>query len=154
MATSSPRRPADPRTTALVRGGLFVLAFSQGALAVWALIAPRGFYNAFPGGGHAWVSPLGPYDEHLVRDVGALSLALTAVLVAALITADRRLVIVGAIAYLAWELPHLSYHLTADGPLPTEDRIASEAGQALVALIAAAVLVTAIRRPTEPDDRR
>jgi len=38
----------------------------------WALLAPRSFYDDFPGGGRSWVSALPPYNEHLVRDVGGL----------------------------------------------------------------------------------
>lgn len=129
----------------LVRAGLALLALVQGALAVWALLAPRAFYDDFPGGGRAWVSPLGPYDEHLVRDVGALSLALTVVLVAALVSLDRRLVLVAGLAYLAWSVPHLAFHLTADDVLPAGDRVAGEAGQLLTTLIAAALALDALR---------
>src|SRR3954452_892233 len=110
----------------LRRAALGVLILSQGALALWALLAPRAFYDDFPGAGRSWVSPLGPYDEHLVRDVGALSLALPVVLVAALVSLDRRLVLVAGLAYLAWSVPHLVFHLTADDVLSTGDRIASE----------------------------
>jgi hypothetical protein len=139
----------------LVRAGLAVLALVQGALAVWALLAPRAFYDDFPGGGRSWVSPLGPYDEHLVRDVGALSLALTVVLVAALVAPDRRLVLVAGLAYLAWAVPHLVFHLTADDVLSAGDRVASEAGQLLTTLIAAALVLDALRvgdraRPRTP----
>ena len=34
------------------------------------------FYDDFPGLGRSWVAADGPYNEHLVRDVGALNLAL------------------------------------------------------------------------------
>jgi len=135
-----------PPRSSLLRAGLAVLAIVQGTIAVWALIAPRSFHAEFPGPGSPWVSPLGPYDEHLVRDVGALSLALAVVLVAAIVWLERRLVIVAAAAYLAWMLPHLAFHLTADDALTTSARIISEAGQVLATAIAAAVLVAALRR--------
>jgi len=131
----------------LRRAALAVLVLSQGALALWALLAPRAFYDDFPGGGRSWVSPLGPYDEHLVRDVGALSLALTVVLLAAAVWPERRLRLVAALGYLAWSVPHLIFHLTADGPLSTGDRIASETGEVLVSLVALALAVDAVRAP-------
>jgi len=134
-----------PARSSLLRAGLAVLALVQGAIAVWALLAPRSFHEEFPGPGSPWVAPLGPYDEHLVRDVGALSLALTVVLVAALVWLERRLVIVAAAAYLAWELPHLAFHLTADDALTTGARVLSEAAQVLAVAIAVAVLVGALR---------
>lgn len=142
------------RRPLLRRGALAVLILAQGSLALWALLAPRAFYDDFPGGGRSWVSPLGPYDEHLVRDVGALSLGLTTLFVAAAVWLDRRLVLVAALAYLAWELPHLAFHLTADDVLSTGDRIASEGAQVVIVLIALALAVDAVReRPqvTAPD---
>jgi hypothetical protein len=134
-----------PPRSSLLRAGLAVLAIVQGTIAVWALVAPRSFHSEFPGPGSPWVAPLGPYDEHLVRDAGALSLALTLVLVAALVWLERRLVIVAAAAYLAWELPHLAFHLTADDALTTSARVLSEAGQVLATLVAIAVLAGAVR---------
>jgi hypothetical protein len=134
----------------LVRAGLGVLAFVQGVLAVWALAAPRAFYDDFPGGGRSWVSPLGPYDEHLVRDVGALSLALTVVLVVAFVGPDRRLVLAAGLAYLAWSVPHLVFHLTADDVLAAGDRIVSEAGELVSVLIAAALVWDAVRARERP----
>jgi hypothetical protein len=131
----------------LRRAALAVLVLSQGSLALWALLAPRSFYDDFPGGGSSWVSPLGPYDEHLVRDIGALSLALTVVLLAAAIWPQQRLRLVAGLAYLAWSVPHLIFHLTADGVLSTGDRIASEAGEVLVSAIALALVVDAVRAP-------
>lgn len=72
----------------VLRVGLAVLAAMQ-ALVGWALVAPREFYDGFPIAGHAWVALLPPYNEHLVRDVGAFSLALTVVLGAAAVWPER-----------------------------------------------------------------
>ena len=71
----------------------------QGVVGVWALLAPASFYRSFPISGHPWVSLLPPYNEHLTRDVGELSLALTVVLTAAAVTGQRLLsaVAVGAL---------------------------------------------------------
>jgi hypothetical protein len=99
------------------------------------------------------VSPLGPNDEHHVRDVGALSLGLTVVLLAAAIWPDRRMRLIAGLAYLAWSVPHLIFHLTADDVLSTGDRIASESGEVLASLIALALVVDALRdreRPRAP----
>ena len=60
----------------LIRGGLIGLAAPVVVVAGWALIAPHGWYSTFPGGGRHWVSALGAYDEHLVRDFAATYLAL------------------------------------------------------------------------------
>jgi len=45
-------------------------------VAAWILLAPKGFYDNFPGGSSHWVSALPPYNEHLERDFGAAGLGL------------------------------------------------------------------------------
>lgn len=133
----------------LLRVGLIALALPQAVLGTWAMLAPRSSHADFPGGGRAWISPLGPYDEHLVVDVGALSLALVAVLVAAAWSLERRLVTTAAVAWLLWSLPHLIYHLGADDPLPAADRLAGEGGQLVSVVVALAIIVLVhLRRST------
>jgi hypothetical protein len=78
--TASETTPRSVRTTsAAARAGLGILAVLQVIIGVWALFAPTGFYGSFPLPGHSWISLLPPYNEHLVRDVGELSLVLTVV---------------------------------------------------------------------------
>ena len=43
---------------------------------IWAAFFPEAFYRSFPGFGLHWIDAAGPYDEHLVRDVGGLYLGL------------------------------------------------------------------------------
>src|SRR4051794_38194280 len=73
-----------------LRGGLAVLAVTPAFVGIWATISPRGFYDQFPGGGHHWVSAVGAYDEHLVRDVGALYLGSLVLLAFAFAWLQRR----------------------------------------------------------------
>jgi hypothetical protein len=61
-------------------------------IGLWAGFAPRGFYENFPGAGRSWVAPDGPFNEHLVRDVGVLNLALAVVTIAAAVWLTRPLV--------------------------------------------------------------
>jgi hypothetical protein len=95
----------------VVRVVLVVWAAVSVQLGIWAALAPRSFYDDFPGFGREWVRVDGPYNEHLVRDFGALNLALAVVTIAALITLSRPLVIAVAVAWLAWSVPHFVYHL-------------------------------------------
>jgi hypothetical protein len=114
----------------------------------WALGAPRSFYDSFPGGGRAWVSVDGPYNEHLVRDVGALNLALVVVLLAAAWWGGERLVRVAAVAALVWGLPHFVYHLGHLDPLPaSSDRIGNVVSLGLSIVAPAVVLWLARRTP-------
>ncbi|RYI99988.1 MAG: hypothetical protein EON52_24640 [Actinomycetales bacterium] len=78
---------------------------------LWAATAPRSFYDSFPGLGHLWVAVDGPFNEHLVRDVGTLYVALAA---ASIVAAASHRVDAGRVVGLAWlvfSIPHLTYHL-------------------------------------------
>src|SRR5215210_5301308 len=61
------------RSGGWIRGALAFLSLGELAVGIWALFLPRSFYEDFPSSGREWVSTLGPYDEHLVRDVGSLT---------------------------------------------------------------------------------
>ena len=98
------------RVLAMVVLGLLILAATQALVGVWALPAPRAFYNGFPLPGHPWVALLPPYNEHLVRDVGAFNLALTVVLVAAAWT------LVAFLVFMAYFALYSRHHLVASAP--------------------------------------
>ncbi len=108
-------------------GYLAVVALQIGA---WAVLAPQSFYDSFPGMGRAWVSVDGPFNEHLIRDVGALNLAFFVVLVYAAVTLSRHMINAACLAALAWGVPHLIYHTFNTAPLSAGDNAASLAGLA------------------------
>jgi hypothetical protein len=132
-----------------MRGGLVVLALPAAWVGIWAGLAPRSFYDDFPGTS-SWVSPLGPYDEHLVRDVGAFELGLTIVAVFAIVTLERRLVQAALAAFLVSGILHLVYHLSNTGPLSTADNVLSLAGLAVGAIVPVALLPLTRERAEEP----
>ena len=133
----------------LVRILLVWLSLSS-LIGFWAALAPRSFYDDFPGGGRSWVSPDGPYNEHLVRDFGALNLALSVLTIAAAIMLVRSLAVVAALAWLAYSVPHLVYHLRHLDVYETSDQIANVAALALAPVLAIAVLVLEARSATRP----
>ncbi len=102
---------------------MLALALPSLLIGFWALFAPHSFYSDFPGGGRHWVSALGPYNEHLVRDFSAMNLAIGSLLVFAAVTLDRRLAQGALLALAVYSLPHLGYHLTELGPYDTSDVI-------------------------------
>ena len=129
-----------------LRGGLAVMALTPALVGIWATVSPRGFYDDFPGGGHSWVSAVGPYDEHLVRDVGALYLGSLVLICFAFVWLERRLVQATLASYAVAALPHLIYHVTALDNLSTGDAVAEIAGLALnVALPLGLLTVTRSR---------
>lgn len=108
----------------LRRGALLVLVASGVTVGVWAQGFPRSFYDDFPGPGRMWVSLDGPYNEHLVRDVGGLNLGLALVAAIALVTGSVLVARAAGGAALVFGLPHLLYHATHLGPFDTGDAVA------------------------------
>jgi hypothetical protein len=128
------------RHRGLIRFALIYLAATIGLVAAWILIAPKGFYDSFPGGSTHWVSALPPYNEHLERDFGAAGMGLAVLAGLAAFWMERRLVQVAAISLLVGGLPHLAYHLTTTGHYSTADNVGSLSGLALDAILPLALL--------------
>jgi hypothetical protein len=131
----------------VVRIVLVIWAAVSLQLAAWALFAPRSFYDDYPGFGRHWVSVDGPYNEHLVRDFGALNLALAVVTIAALITLSRPMVIAVAVAWLAWGVPHLVYHLRHLDLYSTTDKVLNVVALAALPVVAVVVLTLTLTCP-------
>ncbi len=126
------------RWTRIALGYLALISVEVG---VWAQFAPRSFYDHFPGLGRAWVRIDGPFNEHLVRNVGGLNLGLAAVLIAALITLSRPLIVAASVASLLYGVPHVVYHIFNTGELATGDVVVSVGGLALFAAVPIALIV-------------
>jgi hypothetical protein len=131
----------------IVRIVLAIWAAVSLQLAGWAILAPRSFYDDYPGFGRHWVSVDGPYNEHFVRDFGALNLALAVVTIAALITLSRPMVIAVAVAWLAWGVPHLVYHLRHLDLYSTTDQVLNVVALAALPVIAVLVLALTLTTP-------
>lgn len=108
---------------------------------VWAWLAPRSFFDDFPGGPAApWVAALPPYNEHLVRDVGALYLAFTVLFLWAARRPSPQLVVPLGVAWIVAQVPHVVFHLAHDEGLPRGDWLLQAAGLGGMVLVAAAVV--------------
>ena len=131
---------------------LLILAASQGVVGVWAMVTPRGFYDGFPAPGHPWVAWLGPYNEHLVFDYGAASLALVVVTLAAAARPSRDHLTGVALAWIAWAWPHLLFHAAHLDAFPAADAAANSAIAFATAVIPVYVLFAVARRPRTGSD--
>jgi hypothetical protein len=114
----------------LLRTGLALLAAVEVALGLWTLLFPASFYADVP-----TVDATPPFSEHLFRDFGGATLGLAVVLVAAAVWLERRLVVVALLAYLAFSVPHLVFHVAHLHGL------SSVAATVLVTLLAGSVLL-------------
>jgi hypothetical protein len=134
----------------VVQAGLAALAITGLVVGLWAAFAPRSFYDDFPGFGQEWVAVDGPYNEHLVRDVGELNLALAAVTLVALVSVARVAAVAAALGWLVYQVPHLLYHVRHTEVFDdTTDKVTSIAALALGVVLPLIVLVAALRlRPS------
>jgi len=123
-----------------------LVGLAQAEIGIWGLAAPRSFFDHYPGLGHHWVSALGTYNEHLVRDFAAAELGFAVLLICAAIWFERRLVLVAGGAFLLATLPHFAYHLTTTDSFRTADNAASLAGFAIELAVVAAGMVAVTTR--------
>lgn len=138
MSQTAAGRCPNGMTIRIQQVAAAALALSAVYIGAWALAAPRSFYDTFPFSGRHWVSLAGPYDEHLVRDVGGLYLALLVITLFAI----RRVEImrVAGLAWLVFSLPHLAFHAGHLDGLATGDQIAQIGGLAGTVVLAVALL--------------
>ena len=130
----------------LQRAILIYLTFSGLLVGVWATLFPQSFYDDFPGAGRVWVAVDGPYNEHLVRDVGQLSLAVALVSGVAVWTMVPVLVRVAAAAWLVNAVPHFVYHLRHLDAYDTTDKVGNVLSLGLLVALPIVVLVLSYRR--------
>ena len=127
----------------LVAIGLFMLPAG-----VQAAFAPRSFFDDFPVG-RGWIAAEGgSYDEHLVRDVGVLFLAL---IIVTLWAAWRgEFLVPVAIAWVVQGVGHLAYHVGHLDGVDGVDRVGLVGSLVMIPVLAAIALVSMVtptRRP-------
>ena len=105
----TPFRPGGMNRTAkrLVAGALALTAAFVG---LWAAADPHSFFQSFPFPGHHWVAAMPPYNEHLIRDVGGLYLALCVISAWAVARPRRATFAMVGLAWVVFSLPHLIFH--------------------------------------------
>ena len=133
--------------TRLLRIGLIYQAGAMALVGFWAAFAPRSFYSDFPGGGRHWISADGPFNQHLVRDVGELNLAMLVVLGAAAVTLAMPLVRAGLVAVIVNSGLHVLYHARHLDMYSSSDATAIMVSLALAPVVAVVLLaMTAPKR--------
>ena len=131
--------------TKWIRAGLLLLAVPQCWIGLWASLAPDSWFHHFPELGFEWTAKLGPYNEHLSRDVGFGFLATGVMVGCAAIWPERRLVIAALVAWLFFAVPHFLFHLTTSSMYSPLDNALQMFFLVLVIAIPIALLY-AIRR--------
>jgi hypothetical protein len=114
---------------AALRVGVGILAALQLVVGCWALFFPRNFF-ALPVVGMGMA-----YNQHLMADYGAMTLASAVVLTVAAINRRPLVVRTSLAMYLVWAVPHFVIHLQM------VDRLSPATGTVLLILLGAAVLL-------------
>ncbi len=136
--------PPAPRAVLAAYGATLLIT------GAWAAGFPRSFYDDYPGFGRVWVAADGPYNEHLVRDVGALYLALAVAGVLALVWRERRVTMLVAAAWTVFSAPHLAYHLQHLGRFDTVDLVGNVVTLGGTLVLALVLLAGTARRTEVP----
>jgi hypothetical protein len=112
------RRPCDApgrergrlvQRSEIARWSLLAIAVLMAPAGLQAAFAPRSFFDDFPLG-RGWISAGdAAYDEHLIRDVGALFLALIVVTVWCALRREAMAAV--AAGWLVQGVLHLAYHI-------------------------------------------
>ncbi len=118
---------------------------------LWAAVAPASFHASFPGLGSVWVAVDGPYNEHLVRDVGTLYVGLAAASVVAAASHRAEGGRVVGVAWLVFSVPHLAYHLAHLDGFAVRDVVGQVVS--LGATVVLALPLVAAARPAGRKDR-
>jgi hypothetical protein len=135
--------------TALQRGLLILLAVTGAGVGLWAYGAPRNWYDTFPGLGLSWLPQLGPYNEHFVKDVGAMYLGLTLLSVLTIVhISNTTLVTVTAGTWTVFNLLHFIYHIQMLHMYDTKDQILNVIVLTAVLLASAALFIPIRGRAT------
>lgn len=144
----------DPRRSRPVtRVLLAVLGGFYGLLpGAWAAFAPESFYRDFPAVRPAWVAVDGPYNEHLIRDVGAMFLALAALALVAAVTGRAGQARFAGVAWLVFSTLHFAYHVTHLQVYAAFDQWLTVVSQVAGILMALAVVLIP-PRPSGADGR-
>jgi hypothetical protein len=126
-----------------------VLAVAAAYQGVWAAGFPLSFYKDFPGPGLHWVAALGPYNEHLARDVGALNLSLLVLSVWALRRPTQDSMVVTGGAWLIYNAIHFLWHVLHLDVFSTIDKISVVV--ILAALLMLSILLMLPLKQAKPD---
>ncbi len=133
-------------------GAILAIAIPQIVTGAWAVVAPKHWFDNFPGIGPTLVAAEPPYNAHLASDAGAGFLAAgIAVAVAAIL--GRQMLLVFALAiYAVGAVPHVLYH--AINPAPALSNAENTVSVMMLATgLAAAVVFVARTWKRSPRER-
>lgn len=119
------------------------------AMGGWAFLWPRGFYDDFPYPGAAWVSTLGPFDEHLMVDFGSALIGLGIIVLIAAWKRSVEALRIAMVGYVAFGALHFGYHLGTFEAFTTASALTQATGLLALVVVPALVLYATRARGEE-----
>ena len=130
-----------------VRIGLVALGIPNALAGLWAVLSPEGWFEDFPGWDPRLVAAEPPFNAHLATDAGAGLFASGLVLLAAAWLADRRSVQLAVVAFLAFAIPHTTFHATNEAPGFTDGENVQNVATLVFTIVVAVALFVGSTRP-------
>lgn len=130
-----------------VRWGMLALAVPQLVTGLWAVLAPRAWFDDFPGIGPSLIGAQPPYNQHLATDAGGAFLATGVALLIAMIWPRRQLATMALVTYLVFAIPHAVYHAAHEAPGLSSTADAANVMLLFVGVAVAAALLWGAQRP-------
>lgn len=148
------RTPDDTRAVSRTQyGALVATVIIVGVVGAWSYFWPQPYFDHFPVFLGEWVSKDGPYNEHLVRDHGAMYLALGAASLYGLVRPSQVGCRLLGIAWTVFGVLHFAYHVTHLGHLPVDEATGQVVVLAVATLLAIALMVPGLHRPAPAEVR-
>lgn len=122
----------------VVIGGITLL------VGAWAFFSPAGFFEDFPISGAEWVSRLGDYNEHLMRDFGSAEIGLGLAAVVAGVRRSRESIVAVLSGFVVFGTLHFGYHTGTFGVFSTISA-ASQAASLVAFILIPMLLLWGIR---------
>lgn len=135
--------------TARIQVGLAVIGIPNVIVGVWALFAPRSWYDDFPAAGQGWVAAFGAFNEHFIQDIGDAYLGFGVLLLFAAMQPSLLLVRGALLGFLVFAIPHFLVHIFVRESLSTSGYIGTLAPQAFAIGVAVWLMAASAGLPTE-----
>jgi Domain of unknown function (DUF4345) len=133
-------RAADRVDRTVIRGTAATLAAVCALIGTYAVFAPHSFYRHVVG-----VDALGPYNQHLLSDVGGLYLGFAVLFVWAARSLSLTLVRASCAAFALTQLMHFQYHATHLAHFDVASATGQTSGLVLLLALPAGGLLAAYR---------
>jgi hypothetical protein len=127
----------------LLSAGMWFITAVEITVGVVATLTLRWFYDNVP-----WVDLAPPFAEHLMRDYGAMNLALGLVTAVAAFTMDRVMVRTSLAAYLLFAVPHLIFHAAHHEHYTASQAVGETTALTIAVLLPLALLALTWRVPS------